>query len=392
MQIHESRLTPKVALGFALVGLAGAIAGGVAGSFPDLDVYRYGGQSVLDGVSPYAQEDPQHGYPFSYPPFAALAMVPLALLPGWLAASVWTGLSAACLAGTVILVHRSLGRPCSGAFIVIACAFSLAFEPVWQNYVFAQINVVLMLALLVDVVRPDRRTAGILVGVAAGIKLAPLIFVVLLVLVGRRAAAARAVVTFVGTVLLGLVAVPGATTYWGERLVDPTRVGPPSLAHNQSVTGTLTRLLDGPPPTMLWLIVAGPLALATVLIAAAWWRRGDRVLATCLGAVAMLIASPISWSHHWVWVVPVALAVWERSRIAATLWAAVFVARPILWPQWGEKREYGWHWYEHVYGNAYLLAAVVLTSWLAWRLVVSRAASQPPQPPDNPPAASSTAD
>jgi alpha-1,2-mannosyltransferase len=258
----------------------------------------------------------------------------------------------------------------------------LAFEPVWQNHVFAQINVVLMLALLVDVVRPDRRTAGILVGVAAGIKLNPLIFVVLLVLVGRRAASARAVVTFVGTVLLGLVAVPGATTYWGERLIDPTRVGPPSLAHNQSVTGALTRLLDGPPPTLLWLIVAGPLALATVLIAAAWWRRGDRVLAACLGAVAMLFASPISWSHHWVWVVPLALAVWERNRVAATLWAAIFVARPMLWPPWGEKREYAWRWYEHTYGNAYLLAAIALTGWLAWQLVVSRAASQPPQPPN----------
>lgn len=374
MQVHEDRLTPNVAWGIALVSLGGAVAGAVIGAFPDLDVYRYGGRSVLDQVSPYAQEDPLHGYPFSYPPFAALLMIPLALVPGWLAAAAWTAVSAACLAGTIVLVRRSLGRPCSGPFVIVACSLALALEPIWQNFVFAQINLILMLALLIDVTRPDRRTAGILVGVAAGIKLTPLVFVVLLLLIGRRAAATRAVVTFVGTVLVGLIAVPGATAYWGGRLLDPTRVGPPSLAHNQSVTGALTRLLDGPPPTLLWVIVAGPLALATVLLAAAWWRRGDRILGTCLGAVAMLLASPISWSHHWVWVVPIALVLWERSRVAATLWAAIFVARPMLWPPWGEKREYAWRWYEHVVGNAYLLAAIALTGWLGWRLVVSRRA------------------
>jgi alpha-1,2-mannosyltransferase len=251
----------------------------------------------------------------------------------------------------------------------------LAFEPVWQNYVFGQINLILMLALLTDAIRPDRRTAGILIGLAAGIKLTPLVFVVLLVLIGRRAAATRAVTTFVGTVLLGLAATPGATAYWGERLVDPTRVGPPSLAHNQSLSGVLTRLLDAPPSTLLWMAVAGPVAIATVLVAAAWWCNGDRVLGAGLGALAMLLASPVSWSHHWVWVVPTALVLWERNRVAAGLWAAVFVARPILWPPWGEKREYAWHWYDHLDGNAYVIAAVVLVGWLGW--AASRAAPRP---------------
>jgi alpha-1,2-mannosyltransferase len=363
---------PSAAWGVALVTLAGAIAGGMAGAFPDLEVYRHGGGAVLDRLSPYAADDPVYGYPFTYAPFAALVMAPLALLPGWMAAALWTGASAGCLAATVAMVRQSLGRPASGVFVSATCALALAFEPVWQNYVFGQINLILMLALLTDVIRPDRRTAGILIGLAAGIKLTPLVFVVLLVLIGRRAAATRAMTTFVGTVLLGLAATPGATAYWGERLVDPTRVGPPSLAHNQSLSGVLTRLLDAPPSTLLWVAVAGPVAMATVLIAAAWWRNGDRVLGAGLGALAMLLASPVSWSHHWVWVVPIALVLWERSRVAAGLWAAVFVARPILWPPWGEKREYAWHWYEHVYGNAYLLAAIALVIWLGW--VVSRLA------------------
>jgi alpha-1,2-mannosyltransferase len=381
----------SLAWGIVVVSLVGAIAGATAGAFPDLDVYRYGGGAVLDLVSPYAREDPRHGYPFSYPPFAGLAMAPLALMPDWLAAAVWTGASAGCLAAAVAVVRRSLGRPYSAAFVVVACAVALSLEPVWQNCAFGQINLILMLAILIDVVQPDRRTAGILIGLAAGIKLTPLVFVVLLILIGRRAAAAQAVITFAGTVLVGMAAVPGASAYWGGRLLDPTRVGPPSLAHNQSVSGVLTRLLDGPPSTLLWVAVAGPVAIATVLVAAAWWRKGDRVLAAGLGALAMLLASPVSWSHHWDWAVPIAFVLWERSRVAAALWTGVFVARPILWPPWGERREYGWHWYDQLDGNAYVLAAVALIGWLAWQLVVSSPPStscrghphchQPPQPP-----------
>jgi alpha-1,2-mannosyltransferase len=205
----------------------------------------------------------------------------------------------------------------------------------------------------------------VLVGVAAGVKLTPLVFVVLLVLLGRRTAAVRAALVFAGTVAVGFVVAPGASAaYWTDGLVDASRVGPPALAHNQSVYGALTRLLDGPPPTLLWLAVAVPVALTVLIVAAGWWRRGDRVLGTCLGAVAMLLASPVSWSHHWVWAVPVALVLADRSRWAGAAWAAVFVARPIVWPPYSQGREYGWGPFEHLVGNAYLLAALALCVWV----------------------------
>ena len=115
----------------------------------------------------------------------------------------------------------------------------------------------------------------------------------------------------------------------------------------------------------MWLAVAGPLALAALLVAAGWWRRGDRVLGTCLGGVAMLLASPISWSHHWVWAVPVALVLWERNRLASVAWTAVFVARPIVWPPYGQHREYAWSPVEHLVGTAYLLAGLALVAGAA---------------------------
>jgi len=368
---------PVLALVVAAV-VVGALDGGLA----DLFVYRYGGRAVLDGLGVYEADDPVTGYPFTYPPFAAVAMVPLALPPMWLAAGLWTGASVGALSAVIAMVRRSLGRPARGWLVALLSVGALALEPVWQNLTFGQVNLLLMLAVLVDMVRPERRWSGVLVGLAAGIKLTPFVFVVLLVLVGRRAAAGRAVATFAVTVAVAFPAVPGAASYWGGDLFDASRVGPPALAHNQSVNGALTRLLDGPPPTLLWLAAAAPAALAILLVAAGWWRRGDRVLGTCLGALAMLVASPVSWSHHWVWAVPVALVLWERNRWAGLAWAGLFVVRPILWPPWGENREYAWGPVEHLVGNAYLLAALAVCVWAGVTLAAASSRSLGLHPDD----------
>jgi len=363
--VKLSRLLEGPAPVVVLVVAAG-IAGALRDGLPDLFVYQYGGSAVLDGLPLYGTRDPVMGLPFTYPPFAAVAMVPLALLPATLAAAVWTAVSMAALAAAVLVVLRSLGRSAPGWLVALLAGSAVALEPVWQNFVFGQVNLILMAAVLVDLLRPSRRWSGVLIGVAAAVKLTPLVFVVLLVLVGRRAAAGRAALAFAGCIAIGFAVKPGASaTYWGERLVEASRVGPPQLAHNQSVYGALTRLLDGPPPALVWLAVAVPLAAAILLVAAAWWRRGNQALAACLAALAMLLASPVSWSHHWVWAVPVALVLWEHHRWASVAWTAVFVARPIVWPPWAEGREYGWNSVEHVVGNAYLLAALSVCAWAA---------------------------
>ena len=343
------------------VVLGALVAGALVGGFPDLHVYRYGGSAILHHTGLYAADDPVTGYPFTYPPFAAVLLVPLAVLPGTAAAALWTAASVAALVATIALVLRAQGRPAPPAAIAVLAVGALALEPVWQTLTFGQVNLLLMLALLVDLHHPQRRWSGLLVGVAAGIKLTPLVLVVLLVLVGERAAARRAGLTFAGTVLLGVLVLPGsAASYWSEGLIDARRVGPPALAHNQSAYGALTRLLGEPAPTWLWLVVAGPVAVAILAVARRWWSE-DRTAAICLAAVAMLVASPVSWSHHWVWAVPLTLVLWRHSRPAALAWAAVFVARPFTWLPWGQGREHDWRWFEQVPGNAYLLAALALT-------------------------------
>ena len=78
--------------------LAGAAAGALKDGFTDLVVYQFGGRAVLDGLLAFGVRDPVTGLPFTYPPFAAVVMVPLAPLPAWLAAALWTGASVGALA------------------------------------------------------------------------------------------------------------------------------------------------------------------------------------------------------------------------------------------------------------------------------------------------------
>jgi alpha-1,2-mannosyltransferase len=193
----------------ALVAAA-AVAGALRGGFKDLLVYQYGGRAVLEGLALYVHDDPATGLPFTYPPFAAVTMVPLAPLPAWLVAALWTAGSVGALAGVVVVVRRALGRPVPGWQVALLTAGALALEPVWQNLTFGQVNLFLMLAVLVDMVPRERRWCGLLVGVAAGVKLTPLVFVVLLALVGRRRAAGRAALAFAGTVVAGFAVMPGS--------------------------------------------------------------------------------------------------------------------------------------------------------------------------------------
>jgi alpha-1,2-mannosyltransferase len=281
-----------------VVVAAAALVGWLRPDLTDLHVYRYGGLALLDGLSPYAEDDPVSGLPFTYPPFAAAMMIPLAVLPLQVAVAAWTAASLAALSAIVVVALREVGLAARSSLVVGLVAGALALEPVWQNLSFGKVNLVLVAAVVVDLMRPERRCSGVLVGLAAGIKLTPLVFVVLLLLVGQRAAAGRATLTFLATVAAGFALAPdAAASYWTLGLVDADRIGPPWLAHNQSAYGVLTRLLDAPPPAVLWAGVTLPLVGAALLVAAAWWRRGDRLLGTGLVGLAMLLASPVSWSH-----------------------------------------------------------------------------------------------
>ena len=261
-----------------MIVAAAALAGWLHPDLTDLHVYRHGGRALLDGLSPYAADDPVTGLPFTYPPFAAVVMLPLAVLPAQAAAAVWTAASVAALGAVVVVALREAHLDARGWLVAALVIGAVALEPVWQNLSFGQVNLVLMAAVVADLTRPERRFSGVLVGLAAAVKLTPLVFVVLLLLVGRRGAAGRAALTFLVTVAVGFAVAPGAAaSYWTLGLLDADRVGPPWLAHNQSAYGVLTRLLGESPPAYVWLGIAVPLGGAMLLSL----RRGGVAASGC---------------------------------------------------------------------------------------------------------------
>ena len=208
-----------------LLLVAGAVWGGLTWHVKDLFVYRYAGRAVLDGLSPYAADDPVTGLPFTYPPVAAVLLVPFALAPAPAVAVGWTALSLGCLVAVVLLVRRRAGRATGLAGAACLAAAALLFEPVWQNLTFGQVNLVLMLVILVDLTNTHRRWSGVLLGIAAAVKLTPLVLVALLLLAGRRAVAARALASFVAAVGVGFLLLPrSSAAYWTDgRARGPAR-------------------------------------------------------------------------------------------------------------------------------------------------------------------------
>ncbi|TWP53767.1 DUF2029 domain-containing protein [Lentzea tibetensis] len=342
----------------------------VMSGFLDLEVYRAGAQAFLAGQPLYDGKIAGGAFAFTYPPFAAVLFTPLALGPVqlWQALVFLANLALLCTA--VRLCLRTARR----LEVLGLSAVLFWLEPVSWTVYLGQINLLLLVLLLWDL-GSDRpgRWRGIGVGIAAGLKLTPLIFVVYLLVTRQFRAALVAAATTAVTVLIGLVFAPADTLrYWSGTFLRAERVGEVASAMNQSINGVLARLLAVPqPPTWLWLAVAVPVAVLGLLVAARAHRGGDQLLAITVCGLTGAAVSPISWSHHWVWFVPLAILLYQRSpRLAAGLVLVLF-AWPVHFltghrmdvPALGLIGLPAWHGLELIWANLYLLV-LGATFWM----------------------------
>jgi hypothetical protein len=207
----------------------------------DLEVYRMWVQAWLAGGDLYGSVPPAAAgvrLPFVYPPFAAMVLAPLVLLP-WTASWITMfALSLTSLATTLYILARRVwpAGELAAAFAMASAALPLALllEPVQGSMKFGQINVVLMALVALDcLVEKPRWPRGLLVGLAAAIKLTPAAFV--LFFLGRRDTPAAAVAAVTAL----------AATAWASSSIRLGRRGTGSGARpRQSAvasTSTITR-------------------------------------------------------------------------------------------------------------------------------------------------------
>lgn len=348
-------------------------------NFVDLHVYVGGaatigtGRSLYDFV--YADQTPDFPLPFTYPPFAAVVFQPLHLLPFGVLSFVWQIGIIAALYGVSWLTLRLLNR--SGhSLAMLWTAVGIWTEPLRSTFDYGQVNVILVLAVLYAVYSTRWWLSGLLVGLAAGVKLTPAIAGLYFLGAKRWGAAVFSGVVFFATVGVSLLLLGDqARFYFTDLLGDAGRIGPIGTSFNQSWRGGVSRILGydaGYGPAVL-----AALAVTAVLAVLAWRAIGgasDRLGAILVVQLFGLLLSPISWTHHWVWLIP--LMMWLlhgplRSRAGARIlgwgWLALTLigvpwllsfAQPTIW-------EIGRPWYLAWAGLVYAVATLATLAWMA---------------------------
>ena len=333
-----------------VVVLAAAVAAflavaAVRHGFFDLKVY-YGALTfwVHDGGEIYDFLKAGTQYGFTYPPFAALVMLPMAYLP-WPAA-ITVSVAASVVTSAVLIwwlvdpIARRAGWTRWFALAVALC-LAAAFEPMRETVNFGQVNTLLLFLVAVDLLwllPAGNRWAGVGIGLATAIKLTPGVFIVYLLVTRRWRAAFTAMAAGVGATLVAAALFPDASReFWTEALWNTGRVGELAFVSNQSLRGVVARLNPEHPSTLAWLA----LVLATLAVWA--WRSraavaaGDEATGLALTGAMMCLVSPVTWVHHLVWLIPGlillvdnAMAAPARGRRRRLLLAAAIIGYGFL--------------------------------------------------------------
>ncbi|MCZ0730388.1 mannosyltransferase [Mycolicibacterium iranicum] len=350
-------------------------------NFVDLHVY-VGGAAELDGPGTlydyvYGDQTPDFPLPFTYPPFAAVVFYPLHLLPFGLVAFAWQIGIIAALYGVVRMSQRLLGGG-DRRVAMLWTAVGIWTEPLRSTFDYGQVNVALVLAILCAVHTSKWWLSGLLVGLAAGVKLTPAVAGLYFVGARRWAAVMFSAVVFFLTIGVSALLVGDQTRYYfTELLGDADRVGPVGTSFNQSWRGGISRILGHDagygPVVLIGVVVTAALALlAWRAVDGATDRLGGIVIVSLFG----LLLSPISWTHHWVWLIP--LMIWLlhgplRAQLGARVlgwgwlvltligvpWLLSF-AQPTIWviPR---------PWYLAWAGLIYIVATLATLAWIAIR-------------------------
>ncbi|RSS61756.1 bifunctional glycosyltransferase 87/phosphatase PAP2 family protein [Streptomyces sp. WAC06614] len=275
------------------------------------------------------------GGEFGGTPFAGLVIKPMLGLGGRSLEFVWTGVTLLLVAAVGLVAARALPDPVPRRTALLAAPVLVALMtvslPVRDAATPGRTAVLPVLLVLLAAFRvPGRRSAGFLVGLAAALQPALLLFAGLQWLAGRRSAARSAAVTFAGATLLAWAALPrDSWTYWVEHLAGAGLGGGPAGLDNQSLHGALLRLgLSGPGEIALYVALAGAVAYVGLRRAARYAADGQLLLAVAVTGCVAVAVSPTGWRHQLLWVLLAVAGKVGRRAADRRVWpvAVVLVA------------------------------------------------------------------
>jgi alpha-1,2-mannosyltransferase len=299
-----------------------------------------------------------NGLPFTYPPFAATLFVPLSLIPVELSRWLFTAGSLACYIAIVFVGVRSarIGWLLGG----VVGTMGAALEPFFTNISLGQINLYLILMVTLDCLVVPARYRGWLVGLAAGIKIVPGAFLLFFALKRDWPAVRRTMTGFVFSVICGALLSPRSSwSYWSGGFMDLSHFGADVAPRgdNQSLPAELMRLAHDVNAPRVILVTFSVLAVLFGALVAKRQLDVDRPLDAMVAlSLGSLLASPISWTHHWLWVVPLLLVtVSRRWWIASLGLGAVFLVGPMWLVPMYNFTELSQNWWQATLCASYVL-------------------------------------
>jgi alpha-1,2-mannosyltransferase len=351
----------------------------------DLNIYNHAGLITRHAPDTLYTWHYLPGVQYLYTPFAALGFAAGSLVPWSVLKWLMTVASIAAMVLTVWVTFGQLGwrgRRRAAAVLALSAA-ALWTEPVLRSLDVGQIELLLMALIAWDLCQPDgRRWKGVGLGLAAGIKLVPLIFIPYLILAGKLRQAAVAAATFAATVVVGFLALPHDSVKWwlSGYFLHAGNFSNTSLGSllNQSLLALLTRTPAGAGSVRpLWVLLAAVLGCLGLAAAALMARSGRPTAGWVTCAVTGVLISPISWDNHWVWIVPLLavladLAVRTRGAVRWAYWAlaAALVAVFADWPShWTGQLAFvphglvGFYVGRHPMSEIFHLQGIQLISW-----------------------------
>lgn len=288
---------------------------------------------------------------------------------------------------SVRLVKPSLDRVATWRLALALSLPAVLLNPVLMTIGFGQVNLFVTFLVMWDLLS-DRRIGkrqmplGVATGLAAAVKLTPLLFVPYLVLTRRWRAALTCVLTFAACELVSFAVSPASSkAYWTKAVFQPGRAGDLSIVDNQNLWGVLDRFTHGLLPDAVMLPLLLLTAAAGLWLAAQAHRRSSPFLGVLICAVTCLVVSPISWVHHMVWVVPAILWLalapdrprWGRPLAAAT--AVLFWSAPVWWVPYKNTSDLHLNPLQLIAGNSFFFAMLLFLAGAAI-LVIRRGAPQ----------------
>lgn len=334
----------------------------------DAAVYREGALALVNGESLYAQpfDMGDISLPFIYPPIGAILFAPWG----------YFDFITVELAGNLVVIGSSLllllclylvtnavlsGRDKLLAFTIAAISWPIALfaEPVFLNADLGQINILIMALVVMDLLPIKRRIPrGVLIGLAAAIKITPLAMLLYFLVKKDFRGIINAVISLLAFTAIGAVlAWENTKEFFSSTLLNLSAEGDSGVdttfQSNSSIQAMLYRWWTSKAdaeasslPTILWIVLSLIAVAAVAYLMHQLFSRGLHVEAVMVNAMPMLLISPISWSHHWVWLPLWAVVFFvryrqHRSHPKFLLWSGVILSVMLLMlpPKWWFGRD-----------------------------------------------------